>query len=105
MTTNPQKFKILPGTVEAMQFDGKNGKDLRAWVDDTQTEYDQSIRVGGGWVKLSTEYFGDDSVLKKGDMLLLLGSGISKIFAMQPLEEFVANYKIEAKHDLDLSRL
>lgn len=48
--TKVTKFKKKPTTIEAVEFTGKNGKDIVAWVRDNGGE----IRNGGSYLKINT---------------------------------------------------
>lgn len=45
-------FKTKPETVEAIQFGGKNAKDIIAWIQGYALEYNLEVRNGGRYIDL-----------------------------------------------------
>lgn len=71
MAIRKRYFETKPNVVQAVQFNGKNGKDLAGWVEKTPTDINQTLKARGFYVELSHESY--SVKLTKGEWLVLDG--------------------------------
>lgn len=78
-----KKFQTKPEFVEAMQFGGKNAKDIVEWIEGYAADYNLSIKNGGRYIDL--QYLGGSKLywrITKGDWLVHASN--DKYFYVEP---------------------
>ena len=93
MTIQIQRFKKKPVQVEAVQFTGKNGKDIVEWI----KENGGTVRNGGTYLKIGT--LEGTMTAKKSDMIV---RGLKGEFYPVKKDIFEGTYSIPKSFSFDL---
>lgn len=68
--TKVKYFQTIPGIVQAMQFGGKNAKDVADWVLGYALHYDLEVKNGGSYVNITDLVTGLEWRATKGDWVV-----------------------------------
>lgn len=102
MSNKVTKFKEKSRTVPAMQFDGKNAKDIKAWISKYPDSDVKKVTNGPNWFKID-DGSGYPGVARVGDFILLRTfeslPGVI-IFVVMTKEMFLENHNIPKSFDV-----
>lgn len=86
-----KNFNTKPEPVEAMQFGGKNAKDIVEWIEGYALEYNLTVKNGGRYIDL--KYLGGAKLywrITKGDWVV--HTSIDKYFYVEPASVMQERY-------------
>jgi hypothetical protein len=89
--TKVKYFKTKPDHVEAMQFGGKNAKDVAEWIQGYALDYNLTIKNGGRYIDI--QYLGGSKLywrITKYDWVV--HSPSDKYFYVEPSHIMVERY-------------
>ena len=86
-TVKVEQATHKPTKIQFVQFDGKNGRDIVAWIKENGGE----ARNGGRWVKFTNAYTNQEFVVAVGDRVVK-GAIEGDFYTIKP-EAFDVSYK------------